>query len=247
VLRCAFRRQLAVMSVAVAACTGPAPLDPRAPRPAPKVEHAGALSELFDARSAPGTIALRPLLAKPHLYALGPLADMTEELLVWDGTAFTSRVAGGRVVVATERDASVPLLVWSRVTKWREVAVPEEACALADFEAWLPEAARGVGVDAAQPFAFEIVGSVRSATLHVVALPPGTPLTHEAHDASKTTVELGATPVQALGFHATDAKGVWTHHDRNIHVHLRTLLGTTMGHVDDFTLAPGAIVRIAAR
>ena len=241
------KRSCATLILAVAACTGPAPLDPRAPRPAPKVEHAGALSELFDTRAAPGTIALRPLLAKPHLYALGPLADMTGELMVWDGTAFTSRVAGGRVVVATVSDASVPLLVWSRVTKWREVAVPEEACELADFEAWLPEAARGAGIDAAQPFAFQIVGSVQNAKLHVVALPPGTPLTHEAHDASKTTLELGATPVQALGFHATDAKGVWTHHDRNIHVHLRTLLGTTMGHVDDFTLAPGAIVRIAAR
>lgn len=224
------KRSLLTLLLA-AGCSAPAPVDPLAPRPAPKVEHAGALSELFDAHAAPGTIALRPLLAKPHLYAIGPLANLSGELLVWDGTAFTSRVAGGRVVVATERDAAVPLLVWSRVTKWREVAVPEEECALADFEAWLPEAARGAGVDAAHPFAFQIVGSVRSATLHV----------------SETTLELGATPVQALGFHATDAQGVWTHPGRNVHVHLRTLLGTTMGHVDDFTLAPGAIVRIAVR
>ena len=63
----------------------------------------------------------------------------------------------------------------------------------------------------------------------------------------EAALDLGATPVQALGFHATDAKGVWTHHDRNIHVHLRTLFGSTLGHVDDFTLAPGAIIRIAAR
>jgi len=181
------KRSFLTLLFAVAACKGSAPFDPRAPRPAPKVEHAGALSELFDKGAAPGTIALRPLLAKPHLYALGPLANMSGELLVWDGTAFTSRVAGGRVVVATESDVSVPLLVWSRVTKWREVAVPDDA--------WEP----------------------------------------------------GATPVQALGFHATDAKGVWTHHDRNIHVHLRTLFGSTLGHVDDFTLAPGAIVRIAWR
>jgi len=181
------KRSLLTLLIAAAACTGPAPIDPRAPRPAPKVEHAGALSELFDARAAPWTIALRPLLAKPHLDALGPRADMTGELVVWDGTAFTSRVANGRVVVATERDASVPLLVWSRVTKWREVAVPDDA--------WEP----------------------------------------------------GATPVQALGFHATDAKGVWTHYDRNIYVHLRTLFGSILGHVDDFTLAPGAIIRIAAR
>jgi acetolactate decarboxylase len=231
----------------VAACQGSGPADPNSPRAPPKVEHAGVMSDLFETRSAAGTIALAPLLARPHLYALGPLADMTGELLVWDGTPFTSRVQGGRVVVATERDLSVPLIVMARVAKWKEVAVPDEACELAAFETWLPKAARDAGLDDRQPFAFQIVGAVRRATLHVVALPPGTPLTHEAHDATKTTLELGAAPIQALGFHATDAKGIWTHHDRNVHVHLRTLIGSTMGHVDDFELAPGAVVRLAWR
>jgi acetolactate decarboxylase len=140
-----------------------------------------------------------------------------------------------------------PLLVWSYVTKWKEVAVPDEARALADFERWLPKVAQAEGLDATQPFAFLLVGAAEAATIHIVALPPGTPVTHANHDATKWSVELAATPIQALGFHSTEAKGIWTHHDTNVHLHLRTTLGGVMGHVEALTLAPGALVKIAWR
>ena len=52
-------------------------------------------------------------------------------------------------------------------------------------------------------------------------------------------------PVQMLGFHARNARGIYTPRDSNVHLHLRTTVGSTMGHVTDFTLAPGAIVEIA--
>jgi acetolactate decarboxylase len=123
--------------------------------------------------------------------------------------------------------------------------VPDEARALAEFETWLPTAAKAAGLDATQPFAFLLAGAAEQATIHIVALPPGTPVTHENHDATKWTVELAATPFSAVGFHSTEAKGIWTHHDSNVHIHLRATIGGVMGHVEKLTLAPGAIVKFA--
>ena len=92
---------------------------------------------------------------------------------------------------------------------------------------------------------------VESATIHVDdSWPDGTPLTHAAHEAAQKKSELGKAPVQVLGFFAPDAagaKGVYTHHDRSTHLHLRKLTGTTMGHVDNVVLAPGARLELAWR
>lgn len=238
---------VALPLLAVLACRDTKMIDPSAPRPPPKVEHAGAMQEMFESGSAAGQVALRPLLARPHLYAIGPLADLKGEILVWDGTPFVSRMEGERVAIATEPDATAPVLVWSRVAIWKDLAVPDDARELAAFEAWLPKGAREAGLDSSEPFAFQVVGAVERATIHVDALPRGTPVTREARDATKHVVALAACAIQAIGFHATDAKGIYTHHDSNVHIHLRTPIGATMGHVESFTLAPGAIVKLAWR
>jgi acetolactate decarboxylase len=228
------------------ACRGPTPADRLlAKRPPPKVEWRGAMHEIFDSGSAAGTIELAPLLARPHLYALGPLADFTGELLVFDGTPFECRRAGGRIELSNEPELKTPLLVWSYVERWKEASVPDEARELPAFEEWLPKAALAAGLDASLPFAFVVVGAAERATIHVVSLPAGTPVTHENHDATKWTEELAGTPFSALGFHSTEAKGVWTHHDSNVHLHLHATLSGEVGHVEALTLAPGALVKFA--
>jgi acetolactate decarboxylase len=232
--------------IAAVACRSPTPGDRfAAPRPPPKVEWRGAMQEIFASGSAAGTIELAPLLARPHLYALGPLADFTGELLVFDGTPFQSRRAGGKVEIVNRRDVKTPLLVWSYVEKWKEAAIPDDALELAALEAWLPKGAAAAGLDATQPFAFLLIGAARKATIHIVSLPAGTPLTHENHDATKWSDEMTALPFSAVGFHSTEAKGIWTHHDSDVHVHLRATLSGEMGHVEALTLAPGAIVKFA--
>lgn len=236
----------AAVLFAAGACRGPTPADRlAAKRPPPKVEWRGAMHEIFDSGSAAGTIELAPLLARPHLYALGPLADFTGELLVFDGTPFECRRAGGRSEISNEPKLKTPLLVWSYVERWKEAAVPDEARELPAFEAWLPKGAAAVGLDASLPFAFLVIGAAERATIHIVSLPAGTAVTHENHDATKWTEELGGTPFSALGFHSTEAKGIWTHHDSNVHVHLHATLSGEVGHVEGLTLAKGAVVKFA--
>ena len=232
------------LSAAAAGCATGA----RGPRPPPKVDHLGSMQEMFERKSAAGRVALEPLLGLKHLYALGPLEGLRGELLIWDCTPFTSRMVDGVARVVVERDLRAPFLVWSSVKAWRDVDVPDDARTLAQFEKWLPGAARKAGLDSSKPFAFQVLGAVEHAAIHVVDLSPDEVLTREAHAAAKRVVTLDAVPAQMLGFYAPDdagAKGVWLHHSANVHLHLRNQLGTVMGHVDDFTLAEGATVKIA--
>ena len=236
---------LAALALVMAGCTATA-----TKRPPPRVLHLGALREMFASESAPGTAHVAPLLARPHAYALGPLAGLRGEILVWDGAAFVSRIGGGAVRVTVDPAASGPMLVWSHVKEWRDVALPEEVKSLADLDPWLEKTARELKLDEALPFAFLVLGATERATVHVMDLAEGAAVTHEAHDAAKHSIELGAAPIQALGFFApaaADATGVWVHHASRLHVHLRTLLGHVVGHVDDWTLAPGATVKFAWR
>ena len=203
---------------------------------------------MYERKSAAGRVALEPLLGLKHLYAIGPIEGLRGELLVWDCTPFTSRMVGGVARVSVDRDVNAPYLVWSSVKEWREASVPDGARKLLSFEQWLPGAARKLGLDASKPFAFQVLGSVESATIHVVDLPADEVVTPASHEAAKRLVLLDRVPVQMLGFHAADdagAQGAWRRHDASIHVHLKNQLGTLMGHVDDFTLAEGAKVKFA--
>jgi acetolactate decarboxylase len=246
------RAAAAAIALASLAALSSCSSTPAGQRPPPKVEHRGAMREMFDDGAA-AHVDVAPLLGQPHLYALGPLEKLRGEILVWDGAPFVARVEGGEVRVALDRGAKAPFLVWSRVREWRDVDLPEEARPLAGLTTWIPKAARELKLDAEKPFAFLVIGAVERATIHVHDFPAdGTPLTREAHDApsAKKTIELPGTAVQILGFFAPDAaqaKGVWVHHDSPLHLHLRTPLGTVMGHVDDLTLAPGAIVKFPWR
>ncbi len=228
-------------------CGTPAAHGPRLP---PTVEHVGAMREMFASGSAAAQIEVAKLLAVPHTYALGPRAGLRGELLVWDGTVFTSDVDHGdpsgklHVRVRVDPTATAPFLVWSHVKEWKTLELPDDARSLAGLENWLPSAAAKVGIAANTPFAFLIFGATESATIHVHDLPEGALVTQEASDAAKYSDSVDHRPVQLLGFHATDAAGIYIHHTSHVHLHLRTLLGDVMGHVDELTLAPGAVVKI---
>lgn len=69
--------------------------------------------------------AVAHLLEIPHAYALGSLADLRSEILVWDGTVFTSRVERGEVRVHIDAAATAPFLIWSHVEAWKTVDLPD--------------------------------------------------------------------------------------------------------------------------
>jgi acetolactate decarboxylase len=233
------------LAIAMPSCSSAPP--PGLASLAPAVTIHGSFREQMQAGRCDEGVALRPLLAKPHLYAIGPLAGLRGELLVWDGTVFTSRIVDGTPRVRIEPDASAAFLVASHVRRWRDVAVPDDVVTLPDLERWLPQAAAGLGLAPDRPHTVRLFAGVRSAKLHVLDLPAGAALDPAAHVAAAHAVALGAAPVQLLGFLSPPGQATCPIASPPLHLHLRTLLGDRVGHVEELTLSLGAKVEFAIR
>ncbi len=234
-----------VASLAVAACTAAPP--PGLASLAPPVVVHGSMQEQMEAGRCDAGIVVRELLRTPRLYAIGPLAGLSGELLVWDGTVFTSRLVDGTPRVRIEPDARAAFRVASHVRRWRDIAVPEDVVTLADLECWLPQAAAKLGLATDRAHTVRLFAAVTSAQLHVIDQPDGAALDPAAHAAAAHKVALGAAPVQLLGFLSPPGESTCPIASPPLHLHLRTLLGDVVGHVDDLVLSPGAQAEFAIR
>src|SRR5690606_15296687 len=84
-----------------------------------------------------------------------------------------------------------------------------------------------------RPFAFRLTGKISKAIIHVVNLPSGSLVSSpdEAHR-GQVNYKLTDSDVEALGFFSRRHKGIFTHHDSNMHLHLIMQDKSMMGHVD---------------
>ena len=85
-----------------------------------------------------------------------------------------------------------------------------------------------------RPFAFKLTGKISKAIIHIQNLPKGTKVSSpkEAHQ-GQTNYKLKDEEATIIGFFSTEHKGVFTHHDSNIHLHLITEDESKMGHLDE--------------
>lgn len=207
------------------------------------VQHKGAMTAMFDKNQIAGKYAVKPLLAKPHLYALGPLDKLTGEITVWDGKLRVSKVNGDVVETTTPNDAKSVFLVWSYVSQWRELTIPDEVRTYKQLEMFIAQKAVQAGHNTAKPFPFLLKGTLAKGDFYVINLvPDGTPHTREKHDAAKAHFPLENDMVNILGFYSTKHKGIFTPPTSNMHLHVITADGEKMGHLDD--LVPGATLRL---
>lgn len=124
--------------------------------------------------------------------------------------------------------------------------LPESVLTLEDLEGFLPEAARVAGLDAGVPLAFRVDGKVESLNYHVLSPPAHTPPTFEDHEKSKVHSSVAARTVRMVGFYSTEHRGVFTPGTSSIHMHFVTDDRRQAGHVEGFTLAPGAVLLVPA-
>lgn len=207
------------------------------------VSSKGAMSAMFDKNDIVGKIAVKPLLAKPHLYAVGPLDKLAGEITVWDGKLYTGKVNGDVVSTSSPPDAKAIFLVWSYVAKWRELTIPDDVRTYKQLEMFVAQKAVEIGLNSNKPFPLLLKGKAEKATFHVVNYQSdGTPLTREKHDAAKAVFPVENEAVNIAGFYSTKHKGIWTHHTTNLHLHLLTADGEKMGHLDD--LVPSKTLRL---
>ncbi len=177
-----------------------------------------------------GKIALDTIKNKEGLYGLGPAAYLKGELLINNGKSYLSTVVSDTTMQVKETfQVKAPFFVYGTVTNWEESSLPKSITNISKLEHLLQEKAKQLP----NPFIFKLKGKVKSASIHIQNLPKGSIVRSpkEAH-AGQTNYHLNEEWVEIIGFYSNQHKGVFTHHDTNIHMHLITTNATKMGHLD---------------
>lgn len=178
-----------------------------------------------------GNISLDTVTNKKGLYGIGPKSYLTGELLIVDGNSYVSKVTSDSTMTVEKTfDVTAPFFVYTNVTQWDEIELPSNIKTIKDIETLVDQKT----TDYKRPFAFKLTGTISSAVIHIQNLPEGTKVSSpkEAHQ-EQINYKLEEQQATIVGFFSTEHKGVFTHHDSNIHLHLITKDETKMGHLDE--------------
>ena len=193
-----------------------------------------------------GHVALECLSSLPHLYGLGPLEGLRGEVSIFGDAPSLAHVEQGRVVTASGWNARSCFLVWAQVPQWSNHTMASVASLDAvEGEARRLAAEEGPGETA--PFPFKILGLAEEITFHVLDKRDGPGHSPERHELAKARWTLERTPVELVGFHSRQHRGIFTPKESNIHVHMRTEDGRISGHVETIRLSAGARISVPSR
>lgn len=197
----------------------------------PDVRVAGAMKNVMWKGELGGVITLDTLADGKGMYGLGPVSYLTGELLLMDGKAYVSRVVSDSTMVVEQTAAiSAPFFVYAQVTEWQETQLPDSLKTIRNLEAYLDQVTK----ESKRPYVFKLRGTVSEAAIHIQNLPEGTAVSSpaEAHQ-GQTNYGLQDVEVEIIGFFSTEHKGIFTHHDSYLHMHLITADEKQMGHLDE--------------
>ena len=120
--------------------------------------------------------------------------------------------------------------VYGNVTEWNEIELPNDIKTIQVLEKVIDDKTS----DFKRPFAFKLIGHVSSVIIHIQNLLKGTKFStpNEAHQ-GQTNYNITNEDAEIVGFFSTEHKGVLTHHDSFLHMHLITKDESKMGHLDE--------------
>lgn len=198
------------------------------------IKFIGAMKNVMRKGDLSDRIHLDTISDKEGLYGLGPLSYLTGELLINNGKSYVSKVTSDSTMAVEQRfDVSAPFFVYANVREWTEVALPSKIKTIRDVEEFIDAKTS----DFKRPFAFKLTGQIASADIHIQSLPEGTKVSspEEAHQ-GQTHYTLNNEDAEIIGFFSTEHKGVFTHHDTFLHMHLITADESKMGHLDELEI-----------
>jgi acetolactate decarboxylase len=194
----------------------------------------GAMKNVMWKGELGASIHLDTIANKKGLYGLGPKSELTGELLVNNGVSYLSKVASdSTMTVEKVTEVSAPFFVYANVNQWTEIELGSDIQTIQNLEKFINSKTK----ESKRPFAFKLMGKVAKAKIHIQNLPAGTKVASpkEAHQ-EQIDYELKNEEVEIVGFFSTEHKGVFTHHDSNVHMHLITKDETKMGHLDELEI-----------
>jgi acetolactate decarboxylase len=191
------------------------------------VKNIGALREIMHHAKYQTRVKL-DTLATEGLYGLGASDSLSGEIMIMDGKVFEASVQDSLPYIQINPSAEATLLVYAKVDTWDTLNFKPDAM----LENLVDKYAKENNLKA--PFPFIILGKPHQLNYHIINF--------DAENGNIANHKEGAyigkiknEAVTILGFFATDAKGVYTHHDSNLHMHVLNERKTQMGHVEDIS------------
>jgi acetolactate decarboxylase len=180
------------------------------------------------------SIDLDTISNKNGLYGIGPVSYLTGELLINNGISYISTVTSDTTMTVEKTfETSAPFFVYGNITEWNEIDIPSDVKTIKDVEKYIDDKTDEIE----RPFAFKLIGRVTRAIIHIQNLPKGTKVSSpdEAHQ-GQTNYNITNEDAEIVGFFSTEHKGVFTHHDSFLHMHLVTKDESKMGHLDEIEI-----------
>ena len=200
----------------------------------PDIKIVGAMKDVMRKGKLRGCINLDTISNNKGLYGLGPLSYLKGEILINDGNSYVSKVlSDSTMVVEKSWDLSAPFFVYGNVLEWEKLELPTEIKTIQNVEKYIDKKT----ADFKRPFAFKLIGEVSTAVIHIQNLADGTRVSSpaDAHQ-GQTNYSINNENVEIIGFFSTEHKGVFTHHDSFLHMHLITSDEAAMGHLDELEI-----------
>ncbi|TDQ27834.1 acetolactate decarboxylase [Tenacibaculum caenipelagi] len=200
----------------------------------PDIKIVGAMKNVMRKGELDAAINLDTISDKNGLYGLGPVSYLTGELLINNGKSYVSKVTSDTTMnVKKTFKTSAPFFVYGNVTEWNEIELPSNVKTIHELEKFINEKT----TDFKRPFVFKLIGQVSNAIIHIQNLPEGTKVSSpdEAHQ-GQTNYDIENKESKIIGFFSTEHKGVFTHHDSFLHMHLITKDESKMGHLDELKI-----------
>lgn len=216
--------------------------------------HFGHFDRMLQAGDTRGHVRLASLPQSSGHWGLGALAGLKGEVLQHDGRLLVSRGHddGGRTGAAQEHDEAA-LFVAAKVQEWVAVVVPSDMTRAA-FERFVGEQAQARGLSLDEPFVFLLDGSFPSLVWHVVT--GGVPGAghggghggHANKASGMRTFEQAGSSGRLVGVYSgAQLEGAVSHTGERFHVHFADRDLKVSGHVDAYSVARGATLKLSLR
>ena len=201
-----------------------------------KVSICGQMKDVKWKGELQGKLLLDSLPGGAALYGMGPLAFLRGEIMVYGGRSYVARVQPDSTMrVLEETQIEAPFFGYAVIPAWKSMDLPDSVDNLSQLESWLGK----LNFNRGEAFMFRLEGQMLEATIHVVNLPAGSTV-RSPEDAHRGKVDyiLNQDTVSIIGFYSTRHRGIFTHHNSYLHLHLLSADYQQMGHVDGLRFDP---------